>query len=77
MKPIFGMAIEITPENASKLSIVSGGLTVYYQEDPKCYFIFPYDPEAHTYIVTAKAFLENYSFVDPPNAEYFVDVVEI
>ena len=76
MSTIFGMAIQITEKNASKLSIVNGGREVWYQENIICYFVFPYDPEGYCTILAAETFFDNYEFVDEPNTEAFVDVRE-
>lgn len=77
MSKSVGMAIPITPENAPLLAVANGGLPVFYQEDPKCYFILPYTHDAHQTIVSAKTFHENWRFVTTEDPMCLVNIDEI
>lgn len=81
-KPVVGMAIKITEENAAKIAVVNGGvvpgLEGFYTGS---YFVFPYDPDAHNRILPGYVFELNWKAADkvlyPVNEHFFVDIIEI
>ena len=74
---LYGMAVLITDRNIDSLKILNGGQKVkrsIIRKGDHYFVLFPYSALESCAIMTAYAFFRDYTFVNDPNTQCFVEI---